>query len=124
LVIEDNLAAARSLRLLLRETGHTVEIAHNGPDGVELARRFRPEIVLCDIGLPGLDGYAVARVLRQEPGLTGVYLIAVSGYGQNADQRRASEEGFNAYLTKPIDFKELDRLLTKPSPYERHGELA
>jgi signal transduction histidine kinase/CheY-like chemotaxis protein len=111
LIIEDNLAAARSLRMFLTETGHAVEIAHNGRDGVQVARRFRPEIVLCDIGLPGLDGYAVARALRQEPGLYGVYLIAVSGYGQNTDKRRASEEGFNAYLTKPIDFKELKRLL-------------
>ena len=97
--------------MFLTETGHAVEIAHNGRDGVQVARRFRPEIVLCDIGLPGLDGYAVARALRQEPGLYGVYLIAVSGYGQNTDKRRASEEGFNAYLTKPIDFKELKRLL-------------
>jgi signal transduction histidine kinase/ActR/RegA family two-component response regulator/PAS domain-containing protein len=111
LIIEDNLAAARSLSMFLTETGHAVEIAHNGRDGVQVARRFRPEIVLCDIGLPGLDGYAVARALRQEPGLYGVYLIAVSGYGQNTDKRRASEEGFNAYLTKPIDFKELKRLL-------------
>jgi CheY-like chemotaxis protein len=80
--------------------------------------------VLCDIGLPGLDGYAVARVLREEPGLTGVYIIAVSGYGQNADQRRASAEGFNAYLTKPIDFKELERLLTETATYESPRQLA
>jgi PAS domain S-box-containing protein len=124
LVIEDNLLAARYLRMLLTETGHAVEVAHNGPDGIEVARRFRPEIVLCDIGLPGLDGYAVARVLREEPGLTGVYIIAVSGYGQNTDQRRASEEGFNAYLTKPIDFKELERLLTETATHERPRQLA
>jgi CheY-like chemotaxis protein len=111
LVIEDNQLAARSLRALLTENGHAVEVAHNGADGIEVARRFRPEIVLCDIGLPGLDGYAVARVLREEPGLTGLHIIAVTGYGQNTDQQRASEVGFNAYLTKPIDFKELERLL-------------
>ena len=123
LVIEDNLAAARSLRMFLTETGHTVELAHNGPDGVETARRLRPDVVLCDIGLPGLDGYGVARLLRQEPGLDGIYLIAVSGYGQEANQRRALREGFDAYITKPIDFKKLERLLTKPSTYERPGQL-
>ena len=110
--------------MLLTGSGHAVEVAHNGLDGVKAAKRFRPEIVLCDIGLPGLDGYEVARVLREEPGLSGVYLIAVSGYGQNSDQRRALEEGFNAYLTKPIDFNELDRFLTKPSIYAQAGQLA
>ena len=123
LVIEDNLLAARFLRMLLTQNGHAVEVAHNGLDGIEIARRFRPEIVLCDIGLPGLDGYAVARVLREEPGLTGVYIIAVSGYGQNTDQR-PSEEGFNAYLTKPIDFEELERLLTETATYERPRPIA
>jgi PAS domain S-box-containing protein len=124
LVIEDNLLAARFLRMLLTQNGHAVEVAHNGLDGIEIARRFRPEIVLCDIGLPGLDGYAVARVLREEPGLTGVYIIAVSGYGQNTDQRSPSEEGFNAYLTKPIDFKELERLLSENATYERRRPIA
>ena len=89
-----------------------------------MARRFRPDIVLCDIGLPGLDGYAVARLLRKEPGLTGVYIVAVSGYGQNTDQRRASKEGFNAYLTKPIDFKKLEKLLTESGTDERPRQLA
>jgi PAS domain S-box-containing protein len=124
LVIEDNVVAARSLQMLLTETGHAVEVANNGIGGVEVARRFRPDIVLCDIGLPGLDGYAVARLLRKEPGLTGVYIIAVSGYGQNTDQRRASKEGFNAYLTKPIDFKKLEKLLTESGTDERPRQLA
>jgi PAS domain S-box-containing protein len=124
LVIEDNVVAARSLAKLLTETGHVVEVAHNGVEGVEAARRFRPDIVLCDIGLPGLDGYAVARLLREEPGLTGVYIIAVSGYGQNPDQRRVAEEHFNAYLTKPIDFNELKRLLSEPATNERSRQLA
>jgi CheY-like chemotaxis protein len=73
--------------------------------------------VLCDIGLPGLDGYQVARLLRQDHELKGVCLVAVSGYGQDADHRRALEEGFDGYLTKPIDFKELERFL-------RHGRGA
>jgi CheY-like chemotaxis protein len=124
LVIEDNVVAARSLQMLLTETGHAVEVANNGTGGVEVARRFRPDIVLCDIGLPGLDGYAVARLLRKEPGLTGVYIVAVSGYGQNTDQRRASKEGFDAYLTKPIDFDKLEKLLTECGTDERPRQLA
>jgi CheY-like chemotaxis protein len=115
LIIEDNLAAARSMRMFLAATGHIVELAHNGPDGIEKARRFRPDVVLCDIGLPGLDGYEVARLLRQEPERDAMVVIAVSGYGQEANQRRAFKEGFDAYLTKPIDLKELKRLLRKPS---------
>jgi CheY-like chemotaxis protein/two-component sensor histidine kinase len=120
LVIEDNVAAARSLRVFLGEKGHRVEIAHTGPDGVEAARRVRPDVVLCDIGLPGLDGYAVARLLRQEAELKGLCLIAVSGYGQEADQRRALAEGFDAYLTKPIDFKELERVLNNAPIADLH----
>jgi CheY-like chemotaxis protein len=115
LIIEDNLAAAQSMRMFLTATGHTVELAHNGPDGIERAQRFRPDVVLCDIGLPGLDGYEVARLLRQEPERDAMVVIAVSGYGQEANQRRAFKEGFDAYLTKPIDLKELKRLLRKPS---------
>ncbi len=67
LLIEDNCVAARSLQMFLSKVGHIVEMALNGPDGVNMARRFQPEIVICDIGLPGLDGYAVAQALRLEP---------------------------------------------------------
>jgi CheY-like chemotaxis protein len=111
LVIEDNFVAARNLRLFLVESGHTVEVARNGPDGIEMARRFRPDVLLCDIGLPGLHGYAVAQTLRQEPGLKKMYMIAVSGYGQDADKRRALDAGFDAYFTKPIDLQEVAKLL-------------
>jgi CheY-like chemotaxis protein len=121
LIIEDNVAAGRSLRTFLTQTGHAVELAHSGPDGIETASRFRPDVVLCDIGLPGLDGYGVARLLRQDPASHGMYLIAVSGYGQEADQRRATDEGFDAYLTKPIDLKKLERILTAPSTFERRS---
>lgn len=116
LVIEDNVNAAQSLRQFLTAIGHQVEVAHSGSDGVEMVRRLRPEVVLCDIGLPELDGYGVARWVRQEPELTGICLIAVSGYGQEADQRRALDVGFDAYLIKPIDFNELKRLLAVTRP--------
>lgn len=111
LIIEDNRIGARSMRMILEQIGHTVEVAHNGADGIEAARRFRPEVVLCDIGLPGLDGYAVARELRKESDLDGSFLIGVSGYAH--DEQRAGEAGFNAYLLKPVNFRDLERMLAK-----------
>jgi signal transduction histidine kinase/DNA-binding response OmpR family regulator len=115
LLIEDNPDTAESLRLLLAMTGHEVEVAHAGPAGVAAARAFRPQVVVCDIGLPGgMDGYAVARTLRCDPALASVRLIALSGYGQDEDRRRAREAGFDAHLIKPVDFAELRRLITIP----------
>jgi CheY-like chemotaxis protein len=124
LIVEDNLAAARSLQTFLVHAGHVVDLAHSGVDGIEAARRFRPEVVLCDIGLPGLDGYGVAQVLRKEPGPHAMYLIAVSGYGQEAEQRRALDGGFDAYLTKPIDLTKLGRLLAQRSPCDVPSQVA
>jgi signal transduction histidine kinase/DNA-binding response OmpR family regulator len=112
LIIEDNLDTAESLRILLGLTGHQAEVASTGPAGVQAARMFRPEVVVCDIGLPGgMDGYAVARALRADPELATVYLVAATGYGQAGDQRRAQAAGFDAHLTKPVDFNDLQRLL-------------
>jgi PAS domain S-box-containing protein len=121
LLIEDNPIAARSTRLLLEQSGHTVEVAHDGANGVETARRFRPEIVLCDIGLPGMDGYRVAETLRLELGNDGAYLIALSGYAQN--DGRAPKAGFNAHLTKPLDFAQLEKMLAALAvkPRDPHG---
>ena len=117
LVIEDNLDAAESLRMLFAMTGHAVQVAHAGPAGLEAACTFHPEVVLCDIGLPGgMDGYAVARAIRRDPALAGVRLIALSGYGQEDDRRRSREAGFDMHLIKPIDFGELCRLLNVPEP--------
>jgi len=115
LVVEDNRMAARSMEMFLSDSGHTVEIAHTGPTGIEVARRFRPEVVLCDIGLPELDGYEVARTLRQEQG-NGLVLIAITGYGQQSDRRRARGAGFDNHLTKPVDLDELNRLLVRLQP--------
>src|SRR5262249_28730648 len=89
LIIEDNQDAADSLRDLLELHGCTVEVAYTGPEGVQRAREFRPEAVLCDLGLPGMSGYEVAAQLRQDPALARVRLIAISGYGQEEDRRRA-----------------------------------
>jgi CheY-like chemotaxis protein len=89
-----------------------VEVAHTGPAGVAAALRFRPQVVLCDIGLPGgMDGYAVARALRREEVLGSAYLVALTGYGREEDLRLAREAGFDLYLTKPVDFNDLQQAL-------------
>jgi two-component system, sensor histidine kinase len=113
LVIDDNSLAARTLQIFLSDKGHQVELAVTGPQGLEKARQFLPQVVLCDIGLPGLDGYSVARQLRQELGSSKMFLIAVSGYGQEEDQERAKTAGFDAYLVKPISLKDLEKLLAE-----------
>jgi PAS domain S-box-containing protein len=111
LVIEDHRDAAESLRMLLRLYGHRVDIARTGLDGLEAARQLRPDVVLCDIGLPGgMDGYAVARALRSDSNQAAV-LIALSGYGQDEDRRQARQAGFDRHLTKPVDPLVLKRLL-------------
>ena len=112
LIIEDNVDAAESMALLLQLKGHEAAVAHDGQQGLEKAREIRPHVVLCDIGLPGsLDGYAVARAFRDDPDLRPVRLIALTGYGQEEDQRRAREAGFDLHLTKPADPEILQRLL-------------
>lgn len=111
LVVEDNRDAAETLRDILEMFGHEVEVAYSGPAGVEAARQFRPEVVLCDLGLPGMDGYAVATELRRDPSTASAGIIAISGYGQEEDRRRSQEAGFDLHLTKPVDPAELQRLL-------------
>jgi signal transduction histidine kinase/DNA-binding response OmpR family regulator len=114
LVIEDNPDVAESLRVLLCLAGHEVVLAATGDSGLEKARQYHPAVVLCDIGLPGrMDGYAVARALRADGNLAGVYLVAVTGYGRPEDQRLAREAGFDAHLTKPIDLGQLRHLLAE-----------
>jgi CheY-like chemotaxis protein len=113
LIIEDSTDAAESMRMLLTMTGHEVEVASTGRDGLKVAGAFRPAVVLCDLGLPGgMDGFAVARAMRQDPALSSVYLIAATGYGQAEDMLRSREAGFDAHLTKPLDFTNLQGLLT------------
>jgi PAS domain S-box-containing protein len=103
LVVEDNPDSAESLRMLLDLSGYEVEVANTGTAGVEAATRFRPHAVVCDIGLPGLDGYQVAQILRKQPDLGGTRLIAVSGYGRPEDVEKARRAGFHKHLTKPVD---------------------
>jgi two-component system CheB/CheR fusion protein len=113
-LVEDNLDSAESMAMMLELAGHAVAVAHTGAAGVEQVRSFRPDVVLCDIGLPGaLDGYAVARALRADAALAGTRLIALTGYGQEDDKLRAREAGFEEHLTKPVDPDTLERVLAE-----------
>ncbi|HZE90729.1 MAG TPA: response regulator [Rhizobacter sp.] len=109
LLIEDHVDAAESLAMLLQLIGHEVEVAFDGAGGLAKARSLRPEVVLCDIGLPGMDGYAVARALRAAPETSSAFLIALTGYGQEDDRRRALEAGFDAHLTKPASIQQIHK---------------
>jgi PAS domain S-box-containing protein len=114
LVVDDNAAAAESLAILLRSSGHDVRTAGDGPAALDVARSFAPQAVLLDIGLPGgMDGYEVARQVRLLPGMSGVFLVALTGYGQDEDRRRSQEAGFQSYMVKPADPVELRGLLAR-----------
>lgn len=119
LVVDDNVDAADSLAVLLRLAGHNVRLAHDGPGALEAARTFHPDVALIDLGLPGFDGYEVARRLRERPADDDVLLIAVSGYAQEEDRQRSLQAGFFRHLTKPVDFAVLEQaMIAKP---ERNG---
>ncbi len=111
LVVEDNPDGRESLRDLLEIWGHEVSLAVDGPEGVEKALSLRPDLALVDIGLPGLDGNEVARRIRAVLGSEDIALIAMTGYGQPEDRRRALQAGFDRYLVKPVDPAILSRLL-------------
>jgi PAS domain S-box-containing protein len=111
LVIEDNADAAQSLADVLQLEGHEVTIARNGTVGVQLARELKPDLVICDLGLPDLDGFEVGRTLRADDSLRATRLIALSGYAQPEDIERARNAGFEAHLPKPAPLEQLDSLL-------------
>ncbi len=118
LVVDDSEDTAETMGTLLEMSGHTVQVAHSGPAALEAAATFQPDVVLLDIGLPGLDGYQVAERLREDPSMRGVTLIAASGYGQEEDRRRSMEAGIDRHLVKPVDLRELQDLL---AAVERRG---
>jgi PAS domain S-box-containing protein len=113
LVVEDNRDAADSLRMLLELYGYEVAVAYSGPEGVKAALQWHPDVVLCDIGLPGLSGYEVAGQLRSNPTTACARLIAVTGYGQEEDRRRSKEVGFDNHLVKPVDPMTLQGVLSQ-----------
>ncbi len=112
LLVEDNQDAREMMRQYLEMAGHTVFEADDGTVALQAARALRPDVAIIDIGLPGLDGYAVARELRTMPEGKSLRLVAVTGYGMPDDRRRAREAGFDAHVVKPVDPDELARLLS------------
>ena len=111
LVVDDNVDSVESMEVLLQLWGHEVRTAQDGPAALTVAAEYRPDVVLLDIGLPGMSGYEVAQRLREIPGLAGTVLVAVTGYGQESDRRRTREAGFNRHLVKPVEPAHLQEIL-------------
>ena len=111
LVVEDNVDTAESLAMLLRFSGHEVRAVHTGPKALQAAQAEPPDVILLDIGLPGMDGYEVARRLREQQGAGSAHLIAMTGYGQESDRKRSREAGFDHHLVKPVEPARLQELL-------------
>jgi PAS domain S-box-containing protein len=111
LVVDDNRDTADSLAIMLRLAGHDIHTAYDGLEGLQAAATFRPDVVLLDIGLPRMNGYEAARHIREQPWGKGMALIALTGWGQDEDKRRALEAGFDHHLTKPVDALTLEKLL-------------
>ena len=111
LVADDNPDAANSLCEILRMLGHEAREAHDGDRALEVATAFAPQIAFLDIGMPGKDGYQVARAIRAEPALTGMVIVALTGWGNAGDHARARDAGFDEHLTKPAEFASIQRLL-------------
>jgi CheY-like chemotaxis protein len=101
-VIDDMPSITNFMSILLKKLGHEVIIANNGPEGIAKAREFKPQVILCDIGMPGMDGYDVAREIRSDDRLKNIILIALSGYAQPEDLKNSKDAGFDRHLAKPV----------------------
>jgi len=110
-VVDDNVDAAESLAVLLRLEGHEVRVAPDGPAALAAAQAEPPEMVVLDLGMPGMDGFEVARRLRGQPGSDGVLLVALTGWAQEEDRRRCYEAGFDGHLPKPVEWDALRQFL-------------
>ena len=111
LVVDDNHDSALSLAMMLSIMGHDTRTAHDGESAVEVAESFQPEVILLDIGLPKLNGYEVAQRIRQQAWGASMYLIAVTGWGQDEDRQRSSEVGLNMHMVKPVEPSALEKVL-------------
>ena len=116
LVVDDNVDMARSIATLLKSLGHKIVLAHDGPSALEHARSQGPDVILLDIGLPGMNGYEVARRVRAMPGGHVIRLVALTGYGQAEDRRRALDAGFDDHLVKPVEPERLQQVLAMAAP--------
>ena len=113
LVVEDNEDMRETLGILLTQDGHEVHLANDGPSGLKAALTFRPDIGLLDVGLPGFDGFALARSIRAHDEGKQIYLVALTGYGQPEDRLRSKEAGFDELVLKPLDVQQLALLLQR-----------
>lgn len=116
LIVDDNVEGGQLLRALLAQRGHDVTVAVSGEEAVRVAKDILPHIGLLDIGMPGMDGYALAEHFRHDPLHSSMFLVAVTGWAQEEDKRRAIEVGFDAHVTKPADPDELNQLLLRHVP--------
>src|SRR5262249_53364149 len=114
LVVDDNVDAAFTLSLLLQSLGHETCVAHDGSEALRIAGEFTPEVVLLDLGMPGLNGFAVARRMRRMQRDRPLIIVAVTGWGQDADRKRSEEAGFDLHLVKPVDPETLAKVLDNP----------
>jgi CheY-like chemotaxis protein len=116
LLVDDNLDTASSLAVLFQIAGHETEVAHDGIAAIETATGFRPHVILLDIGLPGMNGYDICQRLRERSWAQAVIIIALTGWGQEADREKSRAAGFDHHLVKPVDFPELLALVTAGDP--------
>ncbi len=122
MLVDDNIDAAASLSLLLQLGGHTTSVAHGGPEALRVVAEFKPDIVLLDIGLPGMNGYEVARAIRSMPESGHPLLVAVTGWDAPEDRLKSKQAGFDEHVTKPVDISMIELLLTTlPSRYNADG---
>lgn len=117
LVIEDNRDFVFLLCFALNQMGHEVCSANNGTDGIKKAREMKPDIIFCDIGLPGASGFEVARAIRQDTALRDVYMIALTGYANLCETGLALESGFNLHMPKPVSINDLSNIIEKAAVY-------
>ncbi len=120
LVVDDYPTVAESLSKMLQLKGHEVKTTFDGPSALEVVSTFRPEVILLDIGLPGMDGYELAERIRKDAETAAVLLIAMTGYGQDEDRQRSQSAGFDYHLTKPVDHTTLFDLIASDGTKPRH----
>jgi two-component system CheB/CheR fusion protein len=118
-VVDDNRDVAETLTWTVDGLAREVKMVHSGAAALDLVRQWRPDIILCDLGMPGMDGYETCRRLRQAPGLERTLIVAVSGYGSDGDRRKSEEAGFDRHLVKPVHrvtVEELIRMAARANP--------
>jgi CheY-like chemotaxis protein len=119
LVVDDSRVQAKSLSMLLELMGHEVRLAYDGPTALEISAEFIPDVALIDVGLPGMNGYEVARRIREQPDLRHAVLIAQTGWGREEDREESRQAGFDHHLSKPLDHELLEKILAAPTEVEQ-----